>query len=634
VTAPASTTPVVVDYTSRDFSSLRDALIARVQARVPNWTGTDPSDFGLALIEAFAYLGDNVSYYIDRIANESNIVTATQRSSVLSIAKSLGYTPAGYQSATTNVSFTNTSASPLTIPAGTELVCSVAVADTVRQLIFSTTADIPVPAAAGGIAGTASGVITHGENVALRPASTYYTSDGELLGYSDGTPNQAFVLKENQVVDGSVAVSVKNGTTFALWNTVLHAADYGPNDAIVTIDSDANNFVTVTFGDGVSGAVPPMHAEIRAIYTVGGGTVGNIPPSTTFSFYAFPASVSPTTATAIQAAISAVNTNTATGGQDPLSTDMIRILAPKSFAALNRAVTLTDYESLAMSTPGCGIANAVADIWSSVTLYVAPLRDLGNTEQFPMYDDTNATLQTAEWLPFQASVQNALAGKTQIGVALTVAPPKYVPVDVTIRYSKLPTYTDSAISADIRSYMETYFSYSTRTFGETIHPEQIEFLLRYIPGILNVTVDLLYRDSDLTPTRSILVGQPNEIFIFNSVNGTTSRTTITGSNTDSSITSLVLTPTGGSVTSQSPAAFASGFFNYSYVLQSTATSVALTLTFAATSKVTVNGVAAVSGTPTAAIALGAAGGAPTLVTIVVTAQDGTTSSTYTVSISH
>lgn len=634
MTAPLSTTPVVVDYTSRDFNSLRDALISRVQARVPNWTGNDPSDFGLALVEAFAYLGDNVSYYIDRIANESNIATATQRQSVLAISKSLGYTPSGYQSSTTIISFTNSGGTPLTIAAGTELQCSVSVGDAVRQLVFTTSADAVVPAAAAGAPGTAQVLATHGENVALRPASTFYSSNGELLGYSDGTPNLAFTLKENQVVDGSVSVYVKNGTAFALWNTVSHLADYGPNDAVATLDADASNYVTVSFGDGVSGAIPPMHSEIRAIYTVGGGTMGNIPSNTAFSFLAFPTATDAPAQALIRSNVSAINVSDGTGGQDPLSTDMIRLLAPKSFAALNRAVTLSDFESLAMSTPGCGNASAVADIYSSVTLYVAPLRDLGNAETFPLYDDANGSLITSEWLPFQQTIAAALNGKTQIGVTTTVAPPKYVPVDVTIRYTKLPTFTDAQVTSDIRNFMETYFAYPVMQFGQTIHPEQIEFILRYVSGISNVSVDYLYRDSDITPTRSILVGKPNEIFIFNSVNGTTNRTAIISSSSDSSITSLVLTPTGGTIQAQSPSSFASNFYNYSYVLQSTATSVALTLTFPTTSKVTVNGTPAVSGTPTGAIALGAAGGAPFLVTVVVTAQDGVTTSTYTLAISH
>lgn len=97
MTAPANKIPVSVDYTGRDYYSLRTELIARVkEATNQQWQGNDPADFGLALIEAFAYMGDQVNYYIDRIANESYILTATQRQSLLNIANTYGYTPTGY----------------------------------------------------------------------------------------------------------------------------------------------------------------------------------------------------------------------------------------------------------------------------------------------------------------------------------------------------------------------------------------------------------------------------------------------------------------------------------------------------------------------------------------------------------
>lgn len=635
MTNQVTSTPTTVDYTNRDFYSLREALIARVQARVPNWSGTDSSDFGVALIEAFSYMGDVVGYYTDRIANEGNIVTATQRDSVLAIAKSYGYTPAGYQAASNTLQFSNTSASSITVHAGTELYASVSIGDSVQQIIFTTSADCVVPAAAGTTPGVASVSASHGEQVALRPVSTIYNANGELLGYSDGTANQSFTLKSNQVVDGSVSLLVKNGTAFSTWSVAQHLSDFGPADAVYSVSSDANNYVTVTFGDGVSGAVPPIHSEIRAQYVVGGGAVGNLPSNLPFSFYIFPSTATTLEQNNSKMYLSVISTTAAQGGIDPVSTDMVRYLAPQALSALNRAVSLSDYASLAMSVPTVGAANSVAEIWSSVTIYAAPLRAPGAAEQFPLYDDTNANLLTTEWTPFQQSVQAALSGKTQIGVTTTVAPPKYAPVDVTIRYTKLPAFTDTQVVASIRSYMETYYAYSYRTFGETIHPSDIESLLSFVPGVSNVHVDYLYRDSDLTPTRSILVGKPNEIFIFGSLNGTTSRTTINATSTSASLSSLVLTPTGGTVSGSSPAAFNSAFYNYAYALTAPSTSVTITPTSpSTTATITVNGVAVTSGSPSASITLGASGGAPTIITIVVTAQDGITTATYTLSVSH
>ena len=107
MTVPASKLPISIDYTSRDYYSLRNALLLRLQERIPEWTGNDPADFGVALVEAFSYMGDVSSYYIDRIANEGLLNTATQRKSILAIASNYGYSPAGYRSAYTTVKFTN-----------------------------------------------------------------------------------------------------------------------------------------------------------------------------------------------------------------------------------------------------------------------------------------------------------------------------------------------------------------------------------------------------------------------------------------------------------------------------------------------------------------------------------------------
>jgi len=107
MTSPVSNIPVSSDYTSRDYYALREELVARVKSRVPEWTGSDSSDFGVALIEAFAFMGDQLNYYVDRVANEHYIATATQRQSILEIAASLGYVPTGYAAATMDVTIIN-----------------------------------------------------------------------------------------------------------------------------------------------------------------------------------------------------------------------------------------------------------------------------------------------------------------------------------------------------------------------------------------------------------------------------------------------------------------------------------------------------------------------------------------------
>ena len=105
-----------VDYTSRDYASIRQDLINIIPTFAPNWTNRDPADFGMTLLELFSYIGDILNYYIDRSANEAFITTASQRENVLSLARVLGYTPTDNTAATVTLTFKNSTASPITVP--------------------------------------------------------------------------------------------------------------------------------------------------------------------------------------------------------------------------------------------------------------------------------------------------------------------------------------------------------------------------------------------------------------------------------------------------------------------------------------------------------------------------------------
>jgi hypothetical protein len=140
---PASNIPISVDYTSKDYYSIREELIQRIQDRIPEWKASDPADFGVALVEAFSYVSDILSYYIDRNANEAFITTATQRDSVLNIARNYGYIPSGYRQALVELTFTNTSASEITLPEGT-VVSGDIVIEEIMSVGFQHTDSVPL----------------------------------------------------------------------------------------------------------------------------------------------------------------------------------------------------------------------------------------------------------------------------------------------------------------------------------------------------------------------------------------------------------------------------------------------------------------------------------------------------------
>ncbi|PYI93753.1 MAG: putative baseplate assembly protein [Verrucomicrobia bacterium] len=91
-----------------------------------NLTTRDPSDPAIALLAGWAIVADVLTFYDERLANEGYLRTATERRSVLELARLIGYAPRPGVSATAWLAYTideDRSATPpkgmeVTIPAG------------------------------------------------------------------------------------------------------------------------------------------------------------------------------------------------------------------------------------------------------------------------------------------------------------------------------------------------------------------------------------------------------------------------------------------------------------------------------------------------------------------------------------
>lgn len=513
--------PVSVDYTSRDYYSLREAMIERVRERVrertrkdnvgKEWSGDDPADFGVALVEAFAYMGDMLSYYIDRVANESYLPTATQRQNILNLAQSYGYTPAGYRPAFTTLLFTNLTGLEVVIPAGTQVSGEVLVQDSVIELVFTTSSEVTIAAN-----GTATVTASHGELVGLREqnrATGPGDVDGESIGFSDGTPSQRFELSETAVVEDSVMVYIENGGTFELWDRVTHLVDYGPTDAVYEVVVDADDVQYIVFGDGVSGAIPNNLAEIKANYIIGGGSVGNITPDVLDTILNVPDYTAEQIAE-LADKVTVTNSISGTGGSDPEPDELIRRLAPQALTALNRAVSLSDYENLAVSVSGAGKAKAVAESRTSVVVFVSPLQSDEATDFYPgLIDDGGTLVPRATWFDLATRVEDFLADKTQVGVSTTILPPVYTRVFVSVEYTKQPIYSTTQVETLIKSTIRSIFGYNQLNFGDVIRPEEVEYELNRLSLVRSAKVVALYKE-DETPGRNTLFSEPGEIFVF------------------------------------------------------------------------------------------------------------------------
>jgi predicted phage baseplate assembly protein len=172
------------------------------------------------------------------------------------------------------------------------------------------------------------------------------TVHNEVIGVSDAVPGQRFQLAQRPVVAGPerLMLLVGAGKAQQEWQQVAHFANSGAQDRHFVLDPVSGE---VVFGPGVRqpdgalrqyGAIPPKSASIKIpFYRVGGGRRGN---------------VSRGAITALHASVPFVarveNRRPASGGVDGESVGNAKLRAPLFLRARRRAVTMADYESLAL----------------------------------------------------------------------------------------------------------------------------------------------------------------------------------------------------------------------------------------------------------------------------------------------
>jgi hypothetical protein len=475
--------PQSFDYTSRDYYAIREHLIEVVKSRIPEWSGEDPADFGLALVEAFAYLGDLMSYYIDRAGNEAFLPTATRRQSVLNIARTLGYVPTraipatGEATFTTEVTYTGTD---ISVPKGTVINASIKRENGYVDTVQFTTDDAITVADEG-----ASTTVAITEGYIADSVST--SNHGVVVGISDGSPDQEFELPLSPVAHGSLEVYVSDGVTWTLWNEVGHIIEYTALDNVYETRLMADGSVVLVFGDGVTGRIPPTTQTISAKFRVGGGLRGNLPAGTIVNIED----------SGLDVNLSVTNQASTTGGTDEESTFSIRENAATGFRANRRAVNKDDIETLARGVEGCYAASANATVWSNVTLAIAPNYD-GSLS--PGLDGTVGTdvitgNPTTTFTTTKAAVKAAVEPLMMMGSSLTVRDPEYAKVQIGITVQLVDTASQAFATADIkRILLDGPLSFERRGFGGSLTAADIYHAIFSNTGyITGGTVDDLFR---------------------------------------------------------------------------------------------------------------------------------------------
>ena len=454
VTAPVRP---AIDYTNKDYLSLRAAMLDLAQYSLPEWTDRSPADPGVVLVELMAYVGDICLYYIDRVASECFLATAKERRSAFNLLQLIGYelSPALPASAELTLTFDAPQGQDpkvVTIPKGTQ---------------FSADAGAGNPPVTFEYTGPDRAVDLSTSLVVTRlQVQEGKTVKDEILGSSTGQAGQRFALSRNPVIASSVTVEVNDGGSFKSWdrrdNLLYHT---GPDGRVQETTSDSRDFQVVfdewgnafvVFGDGQYGAIPPAgNNNLRATYRAGGGDSGNVGANTITKC------LSPVTKLK-----SVTNPLAATGGTDAEPLDHAIRFAPLVFRSGGRAVTLNDYVSLAQNAGGVAKVIAVGRGWNAIDLCIAP-------------EGKAVAPLTAEK---KKEIIAYFEDKRMVGTFITIKDPVPAPVNISLSIIVEHNYDALLVRQQVERDVRAILDYKNVDFAKTIYLSKVYESAEAVPG--------------------------------------------------------------------------------------------------------------------------------------------------------
>ena len=330
-----------IQMTSLDFNELKASLVNFMRSQNEfkdyNFEGSSLS----TLMDLLTYNTQYNAYYLNMVANEMFLDSATQRKSVVSLAKLLNYTPKSSiaPEATVNVIFNNVSESSLTMPKFT-------------------------PFLSEAIDGVNYSFVSYDSHTVATSNSTAIFSNvaikqGTVASYSfpvdlASNPNLLFEIPDDTIDITTLRVIVQQSSS----NTQIQTYDRATSSLLLDSDSTVyflqegyNGRYEIYFGDGVLGKqlVDGNIVIVDYITTEGVSATG----ANSFVMMDSISGYSP----------SFVNSVTpASNGSDRETIDSIKFQAPKSYSAQNRAVTKEDYIT-AIQQNDLGYAIDAVNVW-------------------------------------------------------------------------------------------------------------------------------------------------------------------------------------------------------------------------------------------------------------------------------
>lgn len=446
-----------IDFVDKALADVFADAVAAKRVVAPLWTDESASDLGMQLLSVFSSLTWLMLQAINLKAWDCFLATASDRQALRYLARQIGYDVLESAAATVTVTFTFPgSHAALVIPARTRIATQAA--DSADVVIFEAIADVAV----------AANVTT-----AEVPCIQGETVSNEIIGSSDGAPDQKFYLRRRPVVWASETIEVHDGDTWVAWTRQTDLVESDADDKHYTLETDNQGYVYVCFGDGVFGKTPePGTNNVRATYRIGGGARGNVAAITVTELLS-----------AVDSADTVSNALPATGGADAETITHARRAALALWRTRETLLRTADVENIlrrfVSSTHGA-IAQATAVVTDSLTLSVRFVPATGGNPAQGFKDEVKTYLDPLKAVVREISVENPDYLATAYNVTIYVQ-------DGYLREQVIEQARQAIVRFGSPIYRDSDGEYPNK-FGATIALSRLYRELHAVPGIDRATI--------------------------------------------------------------------------------------------------------------------------------------------------
>ena len=453
-----------LDISQLDFDGIKDNLKTFLSQQ-DEFTDYDFEGSGMnILLDVLAYNTHYLGYNANMLANEMYLDSADQRSSVVSLAKQVGYTPKSATSsqAIIDVVLNNASGTSVTMSRGTK---------------FTTTVD-----------GTSYSFVANAD-VSISPLDGVYkfsnltVYEGTYLNYkytaNTTDTDQRFIIPNDNVDTSTLTVKIQNSASDSITNSYSLATGITGLEStskVYFLQEVENGRYEVYFGDGVLGqAVADGNIVILDYITCNRDEPNG---ASSFTLSGTVGGFSDVTITTI---------DNAANGSGPETIKSIKYNAPRDYTAQDRAVTAEDYKVLVKSL----YANA-----QSVQVYGG--EDAATPDYGKVYISIKARSGSNLTEVTKASLVQSLKSFAVASVTPVIIDPEttFITITTTFKYdSSLTTKDVSTLQADV---LDAVSFYNTDTLENFIGMFRYSKVLETIDGadtsiLSNITKVKMYK---------------------------------------------------------------------------------------------------------------------------------------------